>query len=127
MIKELELIQRALWAGDNDSSLWFYHQNLMCTFDPQYAARSMAPDLSHHEREAYVKAEIEKVHEMLEGAEDCKWIYQSLIQLNMLHKNLSGDTCHAIGQIIQWVEMLNKIDALRSGRWNDLLQKLRPQ
>ena len=125
--QELELIQRALWAGDNDSSVWFYHQNLMCTFDPRYAPRSMDPDLSHEGREAYLKAELEKVFDMLEGAEDCKWIYQSLIQLNILHEDLRSEMCHTTDQVIRWVETLDRIDSLRGGRWKDLLNLLRPK
>jgi len=40
---ELELIHSALFDPYNQS-LWFYHQNLMCTFDLDVAKRSMAPN-----------------------------------------------------------------------------------
>ncbi|CAD6583084.1 MAG: Rab geranylgeranyltransferase [Alectoria sarmentosa] len=83
--EELTLIERALWAGSEDQSLWFYHQCLMCTFDPKYAAESMVPDLTASERLMYVRDEIVKVQAMLDGAEDCKWIYQSLISLSILY------------------------------------------
>jgi geranylgeranyl transferase type-2 subunit alpha len=41
---ELELIHSAL-LDPYDQSLRFYHQNLMCAFDPDVAKRSMAPNL----------------------------------------------------------------------------------
>jgi geranylgeranyl transferase type-2 subunit alpha len=46
---ELELIHSAL-LDPYDQSLWFYHQNLMCTFDLDVAKRSMAPNLGKADR-----------------------------------------------------------------------------
>jgi len=46
---ELELIHSALF-DPYDQSLWFYHQNLMCTFDPDVAKRSMVLNLSKADR-----------------------------------------------------------------------------
>lgn len=121
---ELELIQRALWAGSEDQSLWFYHQNLMSTFDPKYAADSMLPDLSEEERSEYVTQEIGRLQEMLDGAEDCKWIYQSLISLSMLHGGLTGKWLIGMSEIGLWVDELTKLDPLRAKRWADLRREL---
>lgn len=123
--EELELIERALWTGDQDQSLWFYHQYLMCTFDPRYASESMAPCLSTEERIKYVAAEIEKITEMLDGAEDCKWIYQSLINLSLLYKISSDQWPVQKEHIHGWIDQLRKLDPLRIGRWNELTRQVR--
>ena len=109
-----------MWAGSEDQSLWFYHQYLMSTFDPKYAAESMVPGLNEAEKLAYVSKEIIKIRDMLDGAEDCKWIYQSLISLNILYHGLSKDWYEEANRIGEYVDALIKIDPQRLGRWNDL-------
>lgn len=117
---ELELIQRALYADSNDQSLWFYHQYLICTFDPKYIDGSIAPNLRLDQRLEYLSLEYKKVLEMLDGAEDCKWIYQSLIQTSVLYKNLSNKWPAPGGQIKSWIRELQQLDPLRKGRWHDM-------
>ena len=92
----------------------------MCTFDPQYAADSLVPGLSAAQRTTYVQKEIMKVREMLDGAEDCKWIYQSLIHLSLLHRELGSDWFEGASHIDEYIDELTKLDPLRSRRWNDL-------
>ena len=96
----------------------------MSTFDPKYAADSMAPDLSKEERSEYVTQEIGRLQEMLDGAEDCKWIYQSLISLSILHKSLRGKWPVGLSEIGRWGDELIKLDPLRAKRWADLRQEL---
>lgn len=96
----------------------------MSTFDPKYAADSMVPDLSEEERLRYVTREIGRLQEMLDGAEDCKWIYQSLIGLNILHRSLTGKWLIGMGEIGHWVDELTKLDPLRAKRWADLRREL---
>ena len=123
-LPELELIKRALYTDPSDQSLWFYHQNLICTFDPAYADQTMAPDLSNEQRLAYVNHELESLLEMLDGAEDCKWIYQSLIELSLLYKRLSQTWPSQQDQMQNWVSQLEQLDPLRKRRWLDLKQSL---
>ena len=92
----------------------------MCTFDPKYAAESMVPELTNAERTTYVYKEIIKVREMLDGAEDCKWIYQSLVHLSLLYLELGNDGCEEVNRLDQYIDELIKLDPLRLGRWNDL-------
>ncbi|KAL8825118.1 MAG: hypothetical protein Q9191_004605 [Dirinaria sp. TL-2023a] len=120
---ELELIQRAL-ADPSDQSLWFYHQYLMCTFDPSYATESMAPNLTTGQRLAYVLREIENLTDMLEFDEDCKWIYKSLIELSILHRTLSQEWPISKDQLGVWLLRIKNLDPLRKGRWDDLEQSL---
>lgn len=84
----------------------------------------MAPKLTTEDRSEYVLQETERIREMLDGAEDCKWIYQSLIHLSMLYRDLTQKWPEQSSQIAQWVEELMKLDPLRAGRWNDLKTKL---
>ena len=125
MSQELELIERALWAGSEDQSLWFYHQYLMATFDPKYAAEGMAPGLTQTERLAYISKEIMKIREMLDGAEDCKWIYQALVQLNLLYHEVSDDWYEEASRVGEYIDAITKLDPQRSRRWNDLKDHIR--
>ncbi len=96
----------------------------MCTFDPQYASESMAPLLTTEERLAYVEKEIANLLDMLDGAEDCEWIYKALLQLSILHRALDNKWPVQESRIHDWVSQLRILDPLRNGRWNDLEESL---
>jgi geranylgeranyl transferase type-2 subunit alpha len=123
--EELKLIHKALF-DPYDQSLWFYHQNLMCCLDPVTAPRTMAPGLTSKERLVYVTGEREFVEELLEDTDDCKWIYQSLIELASIEARLM-DTEIGVerkAQVKEWLGKLKSLDSLRACRWNDLEQSL---
>ncbi|OQD68616.1 hypothetical protein PENDEC_c033G00260 [Penicillium decumbens] len=122
--EELELIHQAL-IDPYDQSLWFYHQNLMCVFDPSVADRTMAPNLSTSERLQYLRDEIEAIQEMLDGAEDCKYIFQALIECTLLVSKVGGSLQQDDrDQILSWLSELKKIDPLRRQRWLDFESSL---
>ncbi|KAE8147420.1 hypothetical protein BDV25DRAFT_160377 [Aspergillus avenaceus] len=122
--EELGLIHRAL-CDPYDQSLWFYHQNLMCTFDPALSSQTLAPNLSQSERLNYLRQEIEEIQEMLDGAEDCKYIYQALIDCTLLASKVEGTLSSGDQQnILSWISELKKMDPLRRGRWLDFEQSL---
>ena len=125
LVSELKLIQRALYADSDDQSLWFYHQYLMSTFEPKYDDCSIAPHLSSDQRLEYIGLEYKKVLEMLDGAEDCKWIYQSLIHISMLYNTFSNDWPAPLGQIQNWIHELKRLDPLRMGRWQNIEEGLK--
>ena len=93
--EEIKLIHKALF-DPYDASLWSYHQNLLCTFDPLTSASSMAPKLSSADRLEYLDKEKEFVLEFLEeqddeddypkgkGEEESKWPYQQLIDIVLI-------------------------------------------
>ncbi|KAL4803652.1 hypothetical protein BDV18DRAFT_144118 [Aspergillus unguis] len=122
---ELELIHRAL-CDPYDQSLWFYHQNLMCTFDPIKSSQTMAPNLTKAERLEYIHKEVEEIQEMLDGAEDCKYLYQALIDCTLLAARVEGTTPNGEqkAQVSGWLSELKKLDPLRAGRWLQLEQSL---
>ncbi|PYI22524.1 geranylgeranyl transferase type II alpha subunit [Aspergillus japonicus CBS 114.51] len=122
---ELELVHRAL-CDPYDQSLWFYHQNLMCVFDPMVAAQTMAPNLSDSERLEYLRQEIEEIEDMLDGAEDCKYLYQALIDCTLLAWKVEGITPADTQKraVLKWLAELKKLDPLRQQRWLDFEQSL---
>ncbi len=85
----------------------------------------MVPQLIQEERSMYLSQEIQRVQEMLDGAEDCKWVYQSLIDLSILSRKTSQHADAPIEAIILWVDKLLNLDPLRRGRWEDLRESLR--
>ena len=89
-----------------------------------YAESTMAPGLSKDERLDYVSKQIESLLDMLDGAEDCKWIYQSLLQLCVVYRDNSGNWPIQKQEMPKWIEELRKLDPLRSGRWADLKRNL---
>ena len=96
----------------------------MCTFDPELAKTTMAPSLSIEQRLEYVSKEIDDILELLEDAKDCKWIYQSLVQLSLTHRALSGVWPIRAADMKSWMDELLELDPLRRRRWNDLTKDL---
>lgn len=96
----------------------------MCTFDPRHKENSIAPGLIEEEKAKYLSQEIERVREMLDGAEDCKWVYQALISLNVLCKDLVQCPPVPAEEVKTWVERLVSLDPMRSNRWRELKNAL---
>jgi geranylgeranyl transferase type-2 subunit alpha len=121
----LNLIHDAL-IDPYDQSLWFYHACLMAAFDPTQAPKSIAPNLSREQRLNYLEGQVAYVFEILEDTSDCKWVYQTLIDLARLYKRNAGSWPPRIqaADILQWMEQLEKLDPLRMGRWADLKAEL---
>ncbi|CAL8580385.1 Rab geranylgeranyltransferase [Xanthoria parietina] len=128
--KELELVQRALWADPDskDQSLWFYHQYLISNFKPSCSpqADAIIPDLPDADKLAYLQAQIEDLLEMLDGAETCKWIYQRLLELSLMSKSLNDQWPVASSDLEIWINKLLELDPLRKGRWEDLRKQIFP-
>jgi geranylgeranyl transferase type-2 subunit alpha len=80
----------------------------------------MAPNLSSSDRLQYIRNEIEEIREMLDGAEDCKYIYQALIECTLLASKVEGSlSSEDRDQILNWLSELKKLDPLRRERWLD--------
>ena len=85
----------------------------------------MAPGLSDSDRLKYVSSEIDFIHMLLDMAEDCKWVYQALIEYTMLAARIRGSMDEEERDYVRtWLEELKKLDPLRKGRWMDLEKQL---
>lgn len=124
---EFELITEALYTDPYDQSLWFYHQFLMSTFDERNPkAPKILANVGNAERLEYLEQEIDSVREMLDGAEDCKYIYQALLEYSSRYLEVdAGNKKVTTVEMKSWLDELRKIDPLRDGRWGDLARKLK--
>lgn len=132
--EEIELITTALYTDPYDQSLWFYHQYLMSTLDPD--APTNSPEYSRNtriletvgesDRLHYLEQELDSIREMLDGAEDCKYIYQALLEYAQRDLELDAGNKKVTKQEMEsWLGALKKIDPLRRGRWADLEAKMK--
>ena len=97
----------------------------MCVFDPSVAARTMAPNLSVSDRLQYLRHQIKNIEEILDGAEDCKYVYQALVDCTLLISKLTGNLSPKDrDQILGWLSKLKQLDPLRQRRWQDFERTL---
>lgn len=97
----------------------------MCVCDPSMASVSMVPSLSDEERLKYLEQEIAAITELLDEADDCKWIYQALVTYSLLALKMKGKPDAELnGNISGWLSGLRRLDPLRRGRWDDLEKSL---
>ena len=84
------------------------------------------PNFSQRDRIDYVSEQLVSLKDMLDGAEDCKWIYNALLEYTLVAcemeerepDNKEKQNCKL------WLSELRKLDPLRSGRWDDLGRSL---
>ena len=95
----------------------------MSNLDPKYVHASMVPGLTTEERLRYLGQEIDRVQEMLDGAEDCKWVYLALIDLSTLYHN-QRQKWPAQVDLWRMIDKIQLLDPLRAGRWADLKNNL---
>ena len=126
---EFAFIQRALYTDPYDQSLWFYHAYLMSTVDPRTptdARICLDLDSGISLSEETYNEQLESIKEMMDGAEDCKWIYQALLHCALALKAVNPDnTSVSGGEMAVWLAELRKLDVVRSERWDDLSSMLK--
>ena len=113
---EFDIMRNALWTDPDDQSLWFYHQFLM--FSLLNPSMSFVPHFTTSQREDYARSQIEELEEMLDGAEECKWIYNGLLEYTLaicglLEREPNEEEKESLRT---WLEKLKKLDPTRSGR-----------
>lgn len=80
----------------------------------------MAPNLTDSERLEHLGQEIDAIQEMLDGAEDCKYIYQALIDCTLVAAKVRGSMPSGErARVLDWLGEIKKLDPLRRGRWLD--------
>lgn len=124
--EEIDLITQALYTDPNDQSLWFYHQYLVAVILPGVPERNaIVQDLKNHDRIEYLELQIDMLRDLLDGSEDCKWIYQALLTCSSAYIGIeAGNKKVSTMEMRSWLEELEKLDPLRKGRWEDWKQSL---
>lgn len=88
---------------------------------------TITPNFTSEERSEYVTRQLVNLRDILDGAEDCKWVYSALFEYTMALSRMEerqprGDEredCRL------WLAELRKLDPLRAGKWDDLDNSLR--
>jgi geranylgeranyl transferase type-2 subunit alpha len=120
---ELDMMQEALVDPYNQSA-WFYHQYLMSTISLECPRESaIVLDLTPTERIKHYEQEIERIAEIEEDIDDCKWVFEALLQYSVDLQKLGGETESSQQQ--QWLDTLLRLDPMRAGRWKDLRADLK--
>jgi len=123
---EFDMMRNALWTDSSDQSLWFYYQFLMTTLVDHVGHKTIVPNFTHTDRAEYVERQLVDLQDMLDGAEDCKWIYNALLEYTlalceMQERQPSYDEKE---DLKTWLAELRNLDQARSGRWNDVEDRL---
>ncbi|KAF2093154.1 geranylgeranyl transferase type 2 subunit alpha [Rhizodiscina lignyota] len=123
--EELELIQTALTDPFNQSA-WDYHAFLMGTISPNSSVETViVRDFTNHDRVIYFEREMDRIKEMLQVDEDCKFIYLALLQYAATYLDIEGGNKYVTTREMRdWLAKLRELDTLRRGRWDDLESKL---
>ncbi|KAL2073023.1 hypothetical protein VTL71DRAFT_10347 [Oculimacula yallundae] len=126
---EFELIVSAMYTDSFPyaQSAWFYYQFLMTTLTDHVGHATITPNFTNDDRLEYVERQLSILRDMLDGAEDCKWIYDALIEYTISLSSIEEreTTMDEKGDCKAWLEELRKLDPFRSGRWDDLAKSLR--
>jgi geranylgeranyl transferase type-2 subunit alpha len=129
MLPEFELIISAMYTDSYpyQQSAWFYYQFLMTTLTDYVGHATITPNFTPEGRAEYVTRQLAILKDMLDGAEDCKWIYNALIEYTMALCRMEerAPDLDERQDCTRWLAELRKLDPDRSGRWDDLEKSLR--
>jgi geranylgeranyl transferase type-2 subunit alpha len=119
---EFDIMKNALWVDSADQSLWFYYQFLLTTIISPAAHKIIVPGFTQADRIEYVDQQLLFLNDLLDGAEDSKWIYNALIDCTTALWEMKGDLnpTEVRQNLKMWLDELRKLDPLRSGRWDEL-------
>jgi len=126
---EFDLIISAMYTDSYPyaQSAWFYYQFLMTTLIDYVGRATITPNFTSLDRSEYVTRQLAILKDMLDGAEDCKWIYIALIEYTMALCQIEErePDCDEKQDCKAWLAELRKLDPMRNGRWDDLEESLR--
>lgn len=121
---EFDLITQAIFtdAYPYAQSVWFYYQFLMTTLTDFVGHATITPNFTPEERTEFVTRQLVNLRDILDGAEDCKWVYNALLEYTMAlcemeerrPRDDEKEDCRL------WLTELRKLDPFRAGRWDDL-------
>ncbi|KAI0401769.1 hypothetical protein F4802DRAFT_404826 [Xylaria palmicola] len=126
---ELDWVQEALNVGSEDQSLWYYHRSLMSQVIGLPGKPSIAPNLTSEQRISCLEQEVEFIKDLLEDFPDVKWPHEALLEytlaLRMLQPGTKGEGEDSDPKF--WLARLRKLDALQTGRWDDVEREVERQ
>jgi geranylgeranyl transferase type-2 subunit alpha len=122
--QELDNMQEALIDPFNQSA-WFYHQFLMSSLGHELPKEQrIVHDLSIAEQSDIYRQELERIKEIAEDFDDCKWVYEALIMYSLDYYKLSGADTGDGDELHEWLAKLHRLDPMRRGRWDELATSL---
>lgn len=123
---ELALIREALNVGPEDQSLWYYHQFLVLDLIEYVGRPTITASLTDEERVSYLTREIADIKDLLEDYDDCKLIYERLMDYTLALAALEArqPTSDENLDLRTWLSKLQELDPMRSGRWIDMEREL---
>lgn len=126
---ELHWVQEALNVGPEDQSLWYYHRYLMSQVVGTEAGPTVAPNLKVEQRISYLEEEAAFIKDLLPDFPGIKWPYEALLEytfaLRKLHHGARGGSEDS--DPIFWLTKLRKLDAMQTGRWDDIERDIKQQ
>jgi geranylgeranyl transferase type-2 subunit alpha len=122
MYLEFDIMKNALWVDPADQSLWFYYQFLLTTIISPPAYDMIVLNFSDADRIKYLDQQLIFLNDLLDGAEDSKWIYNALIDCTTAMWEIRGrqNPPEVKRDLVRWLNELQKLDPLRGGRWHEL-------
>ncbi|KAI1276473.1 hypothetical protein F5Y07DRAFT_389230 [Xylaria sp. FL0933] len=127
---ELNLVQEALNVGPEDQSLWYYHRYLISQVIGSKDRPTITPNSSTEQKISYLEREVEFIKDLLEDYSDIKWLYEALLEYSLALRNLQPNATGEEGQGEGpkfWLNELRKLDAMQTGRWNDVERDIERQ
>lgn len=123
---ELALIRDALNVGPEDQSLWYYHQYLMLDLVEHTDRPTITAGLSDEERLTYINREIADIKDLLEDYDDCKLIYERLMDYTLALAALERRQPRGNEKLdlSAWLSKVRELDPMRRGRWDDFEREL---
>jgi geranylgeranyl transferase type-2 subunit alpha len=87
---------------------------------------TITPNFTKDDRTEYVTRQLVNLKDMLDGAEDCKWIYNALFEYTLALCEMEERQPHDDEKqdFTSWLVELRKLDPLRRGRWDHLENNL---
>lgn len=99
----------------------------MATIVDEVGHAIITPNFTDEDRIEYATKQLVNLRDMLNGAEDCKWIYNALLEYTLALSRMQNRQPQQVDkeECRSWLAELRKLDPLRSGRWDDVEKSLK--
>lgn len=112
--------------GPEDQSLWYYHQFLVLDLVEYVGRPTITVGLTAEERVSYIDRELVDIKDLLEDYDDCKLIYERLMDCTLALATLEERLPTPVEKtdLRAWLSKLQELDPMREGRWIDMEREL---